>query len=217
MKERFTEIVFILDKSGSMHGLEKDTIGGFNSLIQKQKKEDGKVIVSTVLFDDESYVIHDRIDIENIKPLTEKEYYAGGSTALLDAVGGAINHIGHIHKHSRKQDIPDKTMFIIMTDGCENASYMYSYRKVKRLIRNQKEKYEWEFLFLGANIDSISEAKKYGIDADMAVEYNCDSAGTALNYEVLSDAITDVRNCVPMSAGWKKRIEEDRKSRRSED
>ena len=208
-----TELVFILDRSGSMSGLERDTIGGFNSMIEKQKKEAGKAVVSTVLFDNESVVIHDRLPLERVPRMTEREYYTRGCTALLDAVGGAIHHIGNVHKYARKEDVPKKTLFIITTDGYENASKHYTYEKVRRMIERQKEKYGWEFLFLGANIDAAAEAKRFGISADRAVTYKCDEDGTALNYEVISDAVCSVRACRPLAADWKKRIDEDVKQR----
>ena len=203
-----TELVFILDRSGSMSGLERDTIGGFNSMIEKQKKEEGKAVVSTVLFDNESVVIHDRLPLGKVPRMTEKEYFTRGCTALLDAVGGAIHHIGNVHKYARKEDVPEKTMFIITTDGYENASRRYDYDKVRKMIERQK-KYGWEFLFLGANIDAAAEAKRFGISADHAVNYKCDEKGTALNYEVISEAACSVRACRPLSADWKKRIDED--------
>ena len=208
-----TELVFILDRSGSMSGLERDTIGGFNSMIEKQKKEAGEALVSTVLFDNESVVIHDRLPLESVPRMTEKEYFTRGCTALLDAVGGAIHHIGNIHKYARKEDVPEKTLFIITTDGMENASQEYTYPKLKAMIERQKEQYGWEFLFLGANIDAAAEAKRFGISADRAVNYKCDEEGTALNYEVISEAVCFVRACKPLSADWKKRIDEDVKNR----
>ena len=208
-----TELVFILDRSGSMSGLERDTIGGFNSMIEKQKKEAGEAVVSTVLFDNESVVIHDRLPLSKVPHMTEEEYFTRGCTALLDALGGAIHHIGNVHKYARKEDVPDKTMFIITTDGYENASRRYDYEKVRKMIERQKEKYGWEFLFLGANIDAAAEAKRFGIDADRAVNYKCDEEGTALNYEVISDAVCAVRACKPLSAAWKKRIDEDVQAR----
>ena len=208
-----TELVFILDRSGSMSGLESDTIGGFNSMIEKQKKEAGKAVVSTVLFDNESVVIHDRLPLESVPRITEREYFTRGCTALLDAVGGAIHHIGNVHKYARKEDIPEKTLFIITTDGYENASRHYDYEKVRKLIERQKAKYGWEFLFLGANIDAAAEAKRFGISADRAVTYKCDEEGTALNYEVISDAVCSVRACKPLAADWKKRIDEDVRKR----
>ena len=195
MRENLTEIVFILDRSGSMSGLESDTIGGFNSMIAKQQKEEGEAIVSTVLFDDETDVIHDRVAIGEVKKLTEDDYYVRGCTALLDAVGGAIHHIGNVHKYAREEDRPAKTLFVITTDGLENASRHYSFKDVKKLIKRQQEKYNWEFLFLGANIDAIEVAGNMGISRDRAANYNCDEIGTALNYQVLEAAVTRVRKC----------------------
>lgn len=195
MRENLTEIVFILDRSGSMSGLESDTIGGFNSMIAKQQKEEGEAIVSTVLFDDETDVIHDRVAIGDVKKLTEEDYYVRGCTALLDAVGGAIHHIGNVHKYAREEDRPAKTLFVITTDGLENASRHYSFKDVKRLIKRQQEKYNWEFIFLGANIDAIEVADELGISKDRAANYNCDELGTALNYQVLEAAVTRVRKC----------------------
>lgn len=209
MKKNLTELVFILDRSGSMAGLEKDTIGGFNSMIEKQRREPGEVYVSTVLFDSTCEVIHDRVPLDQVKPLTEREYYARGCTALLDAVGGAIHHIGNVHKYAREEDRPEHTMFIITTDGMENASHAYSYDKVRRMINLEKEKYGWEFLFLGANIDAAAEAARFGINEDRAVNYKCDSVGTALNYEVLSDAVGCIRNSGKMARSWKAPIERD--------
>lgn len=176
-----TELVFILDRSGSMSGLEKDTIGGFNSMLEKQRKEPGDAVVSTVLFDNETEVIHDRVVIADVPNLTDKEYFVRGCTALLDAVGGAIQHIGNVHKYARKEDVPEKTLFIITTDGMENASHHYTYDKVRNMIERQKERYGWEFLFLGANIDAAAEAKRFGIDESMAANYHCDEVGTVLN------------------------------------
>ena len=214
MKKNLTEMVFILDKSGSMSGLEADTIGGFNSMIEKQKKEDGEALVSTVLFSNESIVLHDRVDLRKIEPMTDRQYYVGGCTALIDAIGGAIHHIGNVHKYAREEDRPEHTIFIITTDGMENASRHYSAERVKEMVNRQKEKYGWEFLFLGANIDAIATAGRFGISADRAANYNSDHEGTALNYEVLADAVNDMRCCSkPIGAGWKKRIEEDFKKR----
>lgn len=204
-----TELVFILDRSGSMSGLEKDTIGGFNSMIAKQKLEEGEALVSTVLFDNESVVIHDRLPLTNVPPITENEYFTRGCTALLDAVGGAIHHIGNIHKYARREDVPEKTLFIITTDGYENASHRYDYETVRHMIERQKTKYGWEFLFLGANIDAAKEASRFGIDADRAVNYKCDEAGTALNYEVISETVCSVRAAKPIGADWKHRIDAD--------
>ena len=209
-----TELVFILDRSGSMSGLEQDTIGGFNSMLEKQRREPGAALVSTVLFDDKTEVIHDRIAIGEVPKLTEKEYYVRGATALLDAVGGAIHHIGNIHKYARKEDVPEKTLFIITTDGMENSSRHYTYDRVRSMIERQKGRCGWEFIFLGANIDAAAEAGRFGIDASMAANYCCDEAGTALNYEVISEAISSVRACAaPLSANWKKKIDADYKKR----
>ena len=209
MKKGLTEIVFILDRSGSMSGLEQDTIGGFNSMIEKQKSGEGEALVSTVLFNHESCVIHDRVRVQDIVPMTRREYFVGGSTALLDAIGGAIHHIGNVHKYAREEDIPENTLFVITTDGMENASHQYTSDKVKAMIQRQKEKYGWEFLFLGANIDAVETAAGFGIGADRAVNYNCDSEGTALNYQVLSDTICAVRASMPISADWKRDIDAD--------
>ncbi len=213
MKNNITELVFILDRSGSMHGLEKDTIGGFNSMIEKQKKQEGECFVSTVLFDNESRVIHDRVKLSEIAPMTEKDYCVGGCTALLDAVGGAVRHIGNIHKYARREDVPENTIFVIITDGMENASCRYSQEDIKKLIEKQK-KHGWEFLFLGANIDAVATASRYGISEDRAVNYHCDSEGTRLNYEVTGEAIMAMRASCAMPCGWKERIDEDFKKRK---
>ena len=214
MKKNLTEIVFILDRSGSMSGLEADTIGGFNSMIAKQKKAEGDALISTVLFDSTSEVLLDRVDVQRVRQMTNRDYEVGGCTALLDAIGGAIHHIGNIHKYARPEDVPEHTMFIITTDGMENASRFYSVDRVRHMIERQTEKYGWEFLFLGANIDAIETARSFGIGADRAVNYHSDSEGTQLNYEVLSDAISAVRSSQPIPEGWKERIDEDFKKRR---
>ena len=214
MKKGLTEIVFILDRSGSMSGLEKDTIGGFNSLIKKQRKESGEAIVSTVLFDDTCEVLHDRVPMDKVQAMNEDTYFVRGCTALLDAVGGAIHHIGNIHKYAHDEDRPEKTLFIIITDGMENSSRRYNYKKVKKMVERQTERYGWEFLFLGANMDAIAAAGHIGIHADRAVTYQCDEEGTALNYEVLGEAIHHVRSSdKPLVPGWKSRIDEDVKWR----
>lgn len=214
MKENLTELVFILDKSGSMHGLEADTIGGFNSLIEKQKKEDGKALVTTILFDDKTEVVHDRVDLEYIRNMTSEQFITGGTTALLDAVGGAVSHIRKIHKYIRPEDVPAKTLFVITTDGMENASRHYTYDKVKKLIEHQKAKYGWEFIFLGANIDAAETAVSMGISKDRAADYISDRAGTALNYSVISEITSAVRSGKGISADWKKRISEDKNGRK---
>ena len=210
MKKNLTELVMILDRSGSMGGLESDTIGGYNSMLKKQRETEGEVLVSTVLFDDESEVLYDRIPLQDMPQMTEKEYYVRGCTALLDAIGGAIHHIGNVHKYARDEDRPEKTIFIITTDGLENASKRYSYEKVKQMVERQKEKYGWEFLFLGANIDAIETAGRFGIAPDRAANYNSDHMGTALNYEVLADTVCEMRvSAAPIDGNWKRRIEED--------
>ena len=214
MKKNLTELVFILDRSGSMSGLEADTIGGFNSMLEKQKKEAGEALVSTILFDHEITVLHDRTEVQNVSPLTDRDYSVRGCTALLDAVGSAIRHIGNIHKYARPEDVPEHTLFIITTDGMENASHTYSADQVKEMIERQKTKYGWEFLFLGANIDAVATARRFGIGEDRAVNYHSDSVGTQLNYAVMGEAISDVRASRPLSAGWKQKIDEDFKKRK---
>lgn len=195
MKKGLTEIVFILDRSGSMSGLESDTIGGFNSMIKKQKKEAGEALISTVLFDDQIEVLYDRVDVKKIEPMNDNQYFVRGCTALLDAIGGAVHHIANVHKYAREEERPEKTLFIITTDGMENASRQYSYDKVKKLIEKQKKKHNWEFLFLGANIDAIEVAGRFGIAANHAINYEADEAGTQLNYKVLGNAISAFRAC----------------------
>ena len=208
-----TELVFILDRSGSMAGLVSDTIGGFNSMIEKQKKEAGEALVTTVLFDNESVTVHDRLPLEKVLPLTEKEYSPRGCTALLDAVGGTIRHIANIHRYVRREDVLERTLFVITTDGYENASRYYDYDKVRRMIEHEKTKYGWEFLFLGANIDAAAEAKRFGIDADRAVDYKCDAEGTALNYEAIGEAVCAARSERALGTAWRRRIDEDVKKR----
>lgn len=195
MRKGLTEVVFILDRSGSMSGLEADTIGGFNSMIDRQKKEEGEAYISTVLFDDETEVLYDRVPVSKVEPMNDRQYYVRGCTALLDALGGAIHHIGNVHKYAREEDRPEKTLFIITTDGMENSSCQYSYDKVKKMVERQKKKYGWEFLFLGANIDAIEVAGKFGISANRAINYECDSRGTKLNYQVLSNTVSAFRSC----------------------
>ena len=208
-----TELVFILDRSGSMSGLEQDTIGGFNSMIRKQKQQAGAALVSTVLFNNHCQVLHDRVPLEQVQPMTEHEYYACGTTALLDAVGGAIKHIGMVHKYARPEDRPEKTLFVITTDGLENASRKYTYDRVRQMIEHEKNEYGWEFLFLGANIDAAKEAERFGIEADRAADYHCDKQGTALNYEVIGDVVANVRACRAMPKNWKARIDADYQKR----
>ena len=215
MKKNLTEIVFILDRSGSMAGLEDDTIGGFNAMIEKQKRLAGEALISTVLFDSGSEVIHDRMDIRKINPMTREEYYVRSCTALLDAVGRAIRHIGNVHKYAREEDIPEHTIFVITTDGMENASGHYDSDRVKQMIERQKSKYGWEFLFLGANIDAVETARTFGISEDRAVKYHSDSKGTRLNYQVVGSAIASMRCGAPMSADWKAEIEADYEARKT--
>ncbi len=215
MRKNLTEMVFILDKSGSMSGLEQDTIGGFNGMIERQKKEDGEALVSTVLFSNESTVIHDRLDLRKVEPLTDRQYYVGGCTALIDAIGQAIHHIGNVHKYAREEDVPEHTVFVITTDGMENASHRYSSDEVKHMVNRQKEKYGWEFLFLGANIDAVETAARFGISEDRAANYRNDSRGQQLNYEAMDDAIRSVRCNVPLARAWKSKIEKDYSSRKT--
>ena len=215
--KNLTEMVFILDRSGSMNGLEADTIGGYNSLLEKQRKEVGDATVTTVLFDDQYEMIHDHAAIGKVKDITNKEYFARGCTALLDAVGKTINHVGNRHKNALDSEVPGKTMIVIITDGYENASREFTLPQVKQMIERQKARYGWEFLFLGANIDAVETAGHFGIGADRAVNYHADSAGTQLNYEVLSEAICAVRGSAPLGVDWKKRIDEDYENRGKRD
>lgn len=212
MKNNITELVFILDRSGSMAGLESDTIGGFNALIEKQKKQDGECFVSTVLFDNVSEVLHDRKKLSEIRPMTDRDYTVRGSTALIDAIGGAIHHIGNIHRYARAEDVPEHTMFVITTDGLENASHKYSADEVKKMVENQKEKYGWEFLFIGANIDSVETAKHFGIDADRAVDYHADRKGTGVVFSAIAETVCRMRESRPIG-DWSGSIKEDFKKR----
>ena len=212
-RNNITELVFILDRSGSMAGLESDTIGGFNAMIEKQKKEEGECYISTVLFDNVSEVLHDRVKLSVIKPMTDKEYTVRGCTALIDALGGAIHHIGNIHKYARPEDVPEHTMFIITTDGMENASQRYSSDEVKKMIERQKEKYGWEFLFIGANIDAVETARRYGINEDRAVNYNADAKGTGILYESVACAVSNVRKCASLDNSWRENLDVDYKKR----
>lgn len=213
IKNGITELVFILDRSGSMAGLESDTIGGFNSMIEKQKRQDGECYVSTVLFDNVSEVLHDRVKLTEINPMTDKEYTVRGSIALIDAIGGAIHHIGNVHKYIRNEDVPEHTIFVITTDGMENASHKYSSDKVKSMIERQKERYGWEFLFIGANIDAVETAAQYGIDRDRAVNYNADEVGTHILYESVSAVVGNVRSNKRIMKNWSENINEDYKRR----
>ncbi len=213
IKNGITELVFILDRSGSMAGLESDTIGGFNAMIEKQKKQDGDCYVSTVLFDNVSEVLHDRVKLADIKPMTEDEYTVRGCTALIDAIGGAIHHIGNIHKYARPEDVPQHTMFVITTDGMENASHRYNGAQVKKMIERCKEEHGWEFLFIGANIDAVSTASRYGISSDRAVNYNADSQGTQIVYEAVAKAVGNVRASAPLGSNWSNDIDADYKRR----
>ena len=213
MNKDLTEIVFILDRSGSMAGLEDDTIGGFNAMVEKQKKEPGRALLSAVLFSDNSRVLYDRADIQKVEPMTERQYQVGGCTALLDAIGGAVHHIANVHKYAREEDRPGKTVFVITTDGMENASRAYTYDEVQRMVKHEQEKYGWEFLFLGANMDAISAARSFGIRADRAARYACDGAGTRLNYEVVSKTIGRLRGGAPIESDWSEEIDADFKKR----
>ena len=213
MKKGLTEMVFILDRSGSMAGMEQDTIGGFNSMIGRQRQEPGEALVSTVLFSNESTVLHDRVSLSRVEPMTEREYRVGGCTALIDAIGGAIHHIGNVHKYAREEDRPERTVFVITTDGMENASHCYTSDEVKSMICRQKERYGWEFLFLGANIDAVETAARFGITEDRAVNFHNDREGISLNYRVLSDTVACMRRSVPVDGSWKAEIEEDYKIR----
>ena len=214
-KNNLTELVFILDRSGSMSGLEADTIGGFNALIEKQRAEEGRCFVSTVLFDDKSEVLHDRVDISEIGKMTEKEYYVRGCTALIDALGGAIHHIGNVHKYARPEDVPDHTMFVITTDGYENASRIYSSTEVKKMVERQKQKYGWEFVFIGANIDSVETARHYGISEDRAVNYHADSLGTQTVFCAMARNISKVRHGLKMESEDLDEIRADYNSRQA--
>jgi len=207
------ELVFILDRSGSMAGLEDDTIKGFNSLLNKQRSEVGEAIITTVLFDHSYELLHDRINLKSIRNITDKEYYVRGSTALLDAIGYTIDKIGNVQKVTQEEHRADKVLFVITTDGMENSSRKYNYKMIKRMIENQKRKYNWEFIFMGANMDAISVANNFGIDANRAVNYHSDQKGTSLNFESMSKVVSKLRSSKPIDEEWKKEIEEDFASR----
>lgn len=213
MKKGMTELVFILDRSGSMSGLESDTIGGYNALLEKQKKETGEAVITTVLFDDRYELLHDRINLRGIEPITDKEYYVRGSTALLDAVGKTINKIGNVQKHTAENERAEHVLFVITTDGMENASREFTQEKVRKMIEHQKSKYGWEFIFLGANMDAAETAEQFGICADRSANYNSDSEGTLLNYDVISETVSCLRASRSISENWKDRIDEDFKKR----
>ena len=213
MKKGLTELVFILDRSGSMSGLESDTIGGYNGLLEKQKQEGGEAVITTVLFDDHIELLHDRINLRGVAPITEKEYFVRGSTALLDAIGKTISKIGNAQKHTAEEERAERVLFVITTDGMENASREYSLKLVREMIERQKTRYGWEFLFLGANIDAAETAESFGIHRDMAVNYNPDGEGTQLNYQVLSDVVTSFRDGATIHENWKATIEKDHKKR----
>ncbi len=213
MKKNLTELVFILDKSGSMSGLEKDTIGGYNSMLEQQKNLDGECVITTVLFDNHYELLHDRIDIRAVAPITEKEYRVGGSTALLDAIGKTIHKIGNVQKNTADDFRAEKVMFVIITDGEENSSREYSSDMVKKMISRQKERYGWEFIFLGANIDAVETASRFGIDEDRAIDYVPDEEGTRLNYQVMSQTVTAFRKCSAVPDECLDKIREDKKKR----
>ena len=209
MKTNITELVFILDRSGSMSGLESDTIGGYNAMLEKQKSEQGEAIVTTVLFDDKYKLLHDRINIKGVSLITEKDYFVRGTTALLDAIGKTIQKIGNAQKHTMENQRPDKTVFVITTDGMENASLEYTYEKIKKMVEQEKERYGWEFIFLGANIDAISTAARFGISSNRAANYNADSEGTRLNYNVVNCFVSEIRTKGEVNEDWKAEIDED--------
>lgn len=213
MKKGLMELVFILDRSGSMSGLEDDTIGGYNALLEKQKKEDGEAVITTVLFDDKYELLHDRINLNGVAPITQREYFVRGCTALLDAVGKTISKIGNVQKNTTDSERAEKVLFVITTDGMENASREYSYAKVKSMLERQKERYGWEFIFLGANIDAVQTAARFGIEEDRAANYHADSEGTQLNYKVVSEAVSCFRASKAIKEDWKKQIDEDFKTR----
>lgn len=215
MKKGLTELAFILDRSGSMSGLESDTIGGYNALLEKQKKEAGECVITTVLFDDRYELLHDRINLRGIAPITDAEYYVRGTTALLDAIGRTISKIENAQRHTAEDERAEKVLFVITTDGMENASREYGYAKVRQMIERHKGNEGWEFIFLGANIDAVETAARVGISADRAANYNADSEGTQLNYSVVSDAVSCMRASSSIRADWKKSIDEDYQGRKN--
>ncbi len=214
MKKDLTELIFILDRSGSMEGLESDTIGGYNAMLKEQKENEGDAVITTVLFDDEIELLHDRMDIKGIRPITEKEYFVRGTTALLDAMGIAMQKIINVQRNTTDELKAEKVLFIITTDGQENASREYGYGQIKAMIEKQKRDYNWEFIFLGANIDAAKEAAKFGIAEDRVAQFHNDAAGIEMNYASVSEAITELRSSKSMSSSWKKAIDEDYKKRK---
>lgn len=214
MKKDLTELIFILDRSGSMGGLESDTIGGYNAMLKRQMEAEGSAYITTVLFDDEYELLHDRINLKGVKPITEKEYFVRGTTALLDAVGKSIQKIVNVQRNTSNDEKAEKVLFVITTDGLENASREYSYTKVRAMIEKQKSRYGWEFIFLGANIDAVSEAEKFGIDSSRAAQFNNDKDGIKLNYKVVSEAICELRSSKTISRDWKREIDVDYKKRK---
>jgi len=213
MKNGLTELVFILDKSGSMAGLEKDTIGGFNAMLDKQKALDGECRITTVLFDDRYELLHDRIDMRAVSPMTEKEYYVGGSTALLDAIGRTINKLVVVQRNAAEAFRAEKVLFVIITDGEENASREFSYQKVKAMIEHEQSGHGWEFIFLGANIEAVDTAGRFGIRADRAVDYVPDSAGTELNFRAMSETVACFRATGAVPSAPMQSIRDDMKKR----
>lgn len=213
MKNKVTELVFILDRSGSMAGLEEDTVGGFNSLIKKQRKEQENCLVSTVLFNSSSRVIHDRVPLRNVTQMTTDDFVVGGCTALIDAIGCAVHHIGNVHKYARKEDVPERTLFVIMTDGMENASHIYGSEKVKKMIERQQKRYGWEFLFLGANIDSVETAGALNIPKSRSVDFYTDEEGLDLSFDVLAESVSAFASCGRIEDNWSERLTRDNQRR----
>jgi uncharacterized protein YegL len=209
MKKNVTELVFILDRSGSMAGLEADTIGGFNAMLAKQQKAEGEAIVTTVLFDHQYELLHDRIKVKGISPMTDEDYEVRGTTALLYAIGFTIQKIVNVQKKTSEEERAEKVLFVITTDGMENASHEFTADKIKKMVQHQKEKYGWEFLFLGANIDAVTTAARFGIEEDFAVDYHADEVGTQLNYEAVNEAVSNIRSGKKIERNWKEGIERD--------
>ena len=204
-----TELVFILDMSGSMEHLTDDTIGGFNSILKEQADKGGEVLVTTYVFNNDARMLHDRLPIEQVSPMTRRDYRASGCTALLDAIGDAIHHIGNVHKYARPEDVPEKTLFVITTDGYENASHKYGADEIRAKIKRQQDKYGWEFLFLGANIDAIETARNFGIDEDRAANFVNDKSGIGVMYEAQCCLMSDIRHNRKNSRQWKAKVDAD--------